>query len=108
MVETLLKGDLVDPQIYWPSAGFYWKAHAASDGKRNSLITSEDLAALWKVKNMAGAPVRRPWTATTSWATAVPSPDVRGGRARRRRRSDWHGPAAQWSCIASSRSAPHA
>ncbi len=57
MVETLLKGDLVDPQILLAiRRSFYWKAHAASDGKRNSLITSEDLAALWKVKNMAGAP----------------------------------------------------
>ena len=45
VVETLLKGDLVDPQIYWPSAGALLKAHAASDGKRNSLITSATPAA---------------------------------------------------------------
>ena len=46
VVETLLKGDLVDPQILLAiRRSFYWKAHAASDGKRNSLITSEDLAA---------------------------------------------------------------
>ena len=46
VVETLLKGELVDPQILLAiRRSFYWKAHAASDGKRNSLITSEDLAA---------------------------------------------------------------
>ena len=46
MVETLLKGDLVDPQILLAiRRSFYWKAKAASNGKRNSLITSEDLAA---------------------------------------------------------------
>ena len=57
VVETLLKGELVDPQILLAiRRSFYWKAKAASNGKRNSLITSEDLAALWKEKNMAGAP----------------------------------------------------
>ena len=46
VVETLLKGELVDPQILLAiRRSFYWSAHAASDGKRNSLITSEDLAA---------------------------------------------------------------
>jgi hypothetical protein len=53
VVETLLKGDLVDPQILLAiRRSFYWKAKAASNGKRNSLITSEDLAALWKEKNL--------------------------------------------------------
>ena len=53
VVETLLKGELVDPQILLAiRRSFYWKAKAASNGKRNSLITSEDLAALWKEKNL--------------------------------------------------------
>ena len=104
VVETLLKGDLVDPQILLAiRRSFYWKAHAASDGKRNSLITSEDLPRVAAPFGIVKTPSqrvismpdsrrrcgrrriwpapRRPWTSTTSWATAVPA-DVRGGRAR--------------------------
>jgi hypothetical protein len=66
VVETLLRGDLVDPQILLAiRRSFYWSAHAASDGRRNSSITSQDVAAMWEQK----------WASDARERPAAPSSD---------------------------------
>ena len=67
VVETLLKGELVDPQILLAiRRSFYWKRPRGVGRKRNSLITSEDL--------------RRP-----RWRRPARPARARHARARRRR-----------------------